>query len=139
MNIYLASPFFNIEEIKNLSLAEEILRGKGLEVYSPREHEDRDQPRTAGWAAETFEKDITAIKEADMVVMLYYGNYSDSGTAWECGYAYGLDKPCIVVHLEEDSNLMIHEGSWSNLIGLHDLKLYDFSTIPRFPYKGKMF
>ena len=48
--------------------------------------------------------------------MLYWGNYSDSGTAWECGYAYATGKPVIVLQLGESSNLMIHEGSHTNLL-----------------------
>ena len=90
MKVYLASPFFNNEEIRNVATAEEILRRKGLDVYSPREHEDRAEAGTREWSENIFAMDVTAIKEADIVVMLYYGNYSDSGTAWECGYAFGL-------------------------------------------------
>lgn len=75
---------------------------------------------------------------ADVVVMLYYGGYSDSGTAWECGYAYGTNTPVIVVHLGEDSNLMVHEGCHSN-ITLSDLENYDFNMMPAKSYKGKMF
>lgn len=75
---------------------------------------------------------------ADIVVMLYYGGYSDSGTAWECGYAYGTNTPVVVVQLGEDSNLMVHEGCHSN-ITLEELKTYDFEMLPVKPYKGKMF
>ena len=64
--------------------------------------------------------------------------YSDSGTAWECGYAYGTNTPVVVVHLGEDSNLMIHEGCHTN-ITLDDLKIYDFNKMPHKPYEGKMF
>ena len=75
---------------------------------------------------------------ADVVVMLYYGGYSDSGTAWECGYAYGTNTPVVVVQLGEDSNLIVHEGCHSN-ITLEELKTYDFEMLPANPYKGKMF
>lgn len=139
MQIYLASPFFNEKEIKKLSAAEEILRSKGLDVYSPREHEDRTQTRTAEWSANVFKMDIDAIDNADMVVMLYHGNYSDSGTAWECGYAFAKGKPCVVVHFGEPSNLMVHEGSHTNLMGLEELRTYDFSTAQKYKFEGKMF
>lgn len=75
---------------------------------------------------------------ADVVVMLYYGGYSDSGTAWECGYAYGTNTPVIVVQLGEDSNLMVHEGCHSN-ISLEELEGYDFDMLPVKAYKGRMF
>ena len=109
MKIYLASPFFNEKEIKKLSAAEEILHSKGLD------------------------------DNADMVVMLYHGNYSDSGTAWECGYAFAKGKPCVVVHFGEPSNLMVHEGSHTNLMGLEELRTYDFSTAQKYKFEGKMF
>lgn len=140
MKIYLASPFFNNEELKNVKKAEEILMKRGFQVFSPRLNEVRTDENTqsALWSKETFMNDRRFIDWADAVVMLYYGGYSDSGTAWECGYAYGTHTPVVVVHLGNDSNLMVHEGSHSN-IKLEDLATYDFEKMPSLPYNGKMF
>ena len=140
MKIYLASPFFNDEELKNIQKAEEILMNRGFQVFSPRLNEVRTDENTqsALWSKETFMNDKRFIDWADAVVMLYYGGYSDSGTAWECGYAYGTHTPVVVVHLGNDSNLMVHEGSHSN-IRLDDLVTYDFEKMPSLSYKGKMF
>lgn len=140
MKIYLASPFFNKEELKNVQKAEEILMNRGFQVFSPRLNEVRTDENTqsALWSKETFMNDKRFIDWADAVVMLYYGGYSDSGTAWECGYAYGTHTPVVVVHLGNDSNLMVHEGSHSN-IRLDALVTYDFEKMPSLPYKGKMF
>ena len=140
MKIYLASPFFNNEELKNVKKAEEILMKRGFQVFSPRLNEVRTDENTqsALWSKETFMNDRRFIDWADAVVMLYYGGYSDSGTAWECGYAYGTHTPVVVVHLGNDSNLMVHEGSHSN-IKLEDLATYDFDKMPALPYNGKMF
>ena len=140
MKIYLASPFFNDEELKNVKKAEEILMKRGFQVFSPRLNEVRNDENTqsALWSKETFMNDKRFIDWADVVVMLYYGGYSDSGTAWECGYAYGTHTPVVVVHLGNDSNLMVHEGCHSN-IKLEDLAAYDFDKMPALPYNGKMF
>lgn len=140
MKIYLASPFFNDEELKNVEKAEEILMKRGFQVFSPRLNEVRTDENTqsALWSKETFMNDRRFIDWADAVVMLYYGGYSDSGTAWECGYAYGTHTPVVVVHLGNDSNLMVHEGCHSN-IKLDDLDTYDFDKMPSLPYNGKMF
>ena len=140
MKIYLASPFFNDEELKNVEKAEEILMKRGFQVFSPRLNEVRTDENTqsALWSKETFMNDKRFIDWADAVVMLYYGGYSDSGTAWECGYAYGTNTPVVVVHLGDDSNLMVHEGCHSN-IRLDDLVTYDFEKMPSLPYNGKMF
>ena len=140
MKIYLAGPFFNDEELKNVETAEKILMSRGFDVFSPRLNEVRTDENTkqSWWSKETFMNDKKFIDWADVVVMLYYGGYSDSGTAWECGYAYGTNTPVVVVHLGEDSNLMVHEGCHSN-ITLSDLENYDFNMMPAKSYKGKMF
>lgn len=140
MKIYLASPFFNEKELKNVKIAEKILTERGFSLFSPRLNEVRTDENTqqSWWSKETFMNDKKFIDWADVVVMLYYGGYSDSGTAWECGYAYGTNTPVVVVQLGEDSNLMVHEGCHSN-ITLEELKTYDFEMLPAKPYKGKMF
>jgi len=140
MRIYLASPFFNEKECAVLSRAEEILKGRGFTVFSPREHETREgNVGSPAWSRETFLNDRAAIDWCDCVVMLYGGNYSDSGTAWECGYAYAAHKPVVVVQLGESSNLMVHEGSHTNLYSAEELQDYDFEQMPREAFAGKMF
>lgn len=140
MKIYLASPFFNEKELENVKIAEKILTERGFSLFSPRLNEVRTDENTqqSWWSKETFMNDKKFIDWADVVVMLYYGGYSDSGTAWECGYAYGTNTLVVVVQLGEDSNLMVHEGCHSN-ITLEELKTYDFEMLPTKPYKGKMF
>lgn len=140
MKIYLASPFFNEKELENVKIAEKILTERGFSIFFPRLNEVRTDENTqqSWWSKETFMNDKKFIDWADVVVMLYYGGYSDSGTAWECGYAYGTNTPVVVVQLGEDSNLMVHEGCHSN-ITLEELKTYDFEMLPAKPYKGKMF
>lgn len=139
MKLYLASPFFNEEELKNVQRAEEILQKRGFTVFSPRLNEVRTDSvvGSPAWSKETFMNDRRFIDWADAVVMLYYGSYSDSGTAWECGYAFGTGKPVVVVHLGSDSNLMVHEGSHTN-ITLEELEEYDFERMPYKGYEGEM-
>ena len=138
--IYLASPFFNDRETGCLERAEQILRKRGYEVFSPREHNLPDEiAGTASWSRRTFQVDREGIEGADCIVLLYWGNYSDSGTAWECGYAYAIGKPVLVVQLGESSNLMVHEGSHTNLNGVEELEAYDFETMPVLKYTGKMY
>ena len=138
--IYIASPFFNDQEREALTKAETILRQRGFEVFSPREHTvPEEEEGTPAWSRKIFAIDRQGIDWADCLVMLYWGNYSDTGTAWECGYAYGEGKPVLVVHLGDSSNLMVHEGSHSNLNGIDDLQEYDFEAMPRRIYSGKMY
>ena len=137
--VYLASPFFNDKEIECLEQVEEILAEKGLKVFSPFRNpiDERVEVGSRQWSIETFMDDIKHIKWAEIVVGIYHGNYSDSGTAWELGYAYATDKPVILVHVGTNSNLMVHEGSHAN-ITLDELKAYDFDQLASSFYTGEM-
>ena len=134
MRISLAGPFFSEAQIKNVEYAESVLAKRGLDVFSPMRHTVDAQEGTTEWAKGIFELDRSQIEKADAVLALYYGANSDTGTAWECGYACALGKPVILVHVENaDSNLMMHCGCRAN-ISLQDLKDYDFDTMPRSEY-----
>jgi len=135
--VYLASPFFNDKEIEYLEQVEKILNEKGLKVFSPFRHPVAAEMGSRQWSIETFMDDIKHIKWAEIIVGIYHGNYSDSGTAWELGYAYATDKPVILVHVGTNSNLMVHEGSHAN-ITLEELKDYDFDQLASSFYMGEM-
>ena len=139
-NVYIASPFFNEREIKNIEYAEKVLESKGIGYFSPMRHQASGTPGTPEWAEKLFKLDVDAINKADAVVLMYYGNYSDSGTAWECGYAYSVGKPVVVVHVdrESDSNLMIHCGCATNVY-LDEFEGFDFGKMPVYRYEGKMY
>lgn len=136
MRIYLASPFFNEKELDYYEKTLNILEKKNLTVCAPLKNEiSRENKTKEQWAKQTFSKDVEEIKKADAVVMLFYGLYSDSGTSWECGYAFATNIPVVVVHLHEGkSNCMINCGSYSNLKGLQELENYDFDKMPIYNY-----
>lgn len=97
MKIYLASPFFNQEEITVYEEAIRILRDQGLNVFVPREHtipDAWDLPNNI-WGENVFAVDYLAITQSDVVAVLNFGMYSDSGTAWECGAAFALGKKVV--------------------------------------------
>ncbi|MDE1381227.1 nucleoside 2-deoxyribosyltransferase, partial [Bacillus licheniformis] len=137
MRVYLASPFFNEKELEIVNRVEDILKEKRLNFFSPmRNQMEHLEAGSRHWSIETFTNDVKFIDWAEVVVAIYHGNYSDSGTAWELGYAYGTQKPVIVVHVGEDSNLMVHEGAHAN-IRLEELADYDFNSLPSSFYEGK--
>ena len=137
--IYIAGPFFNEEEIAVLAQVEQILSERGLSFFSPRQHEAPGfVPQTPEWSRATFQLDRDAIDRCGLVLMVYHGNYSDTGTAWECGYAYAKGKPVVAVHTGSSSNLMVHESATAN-IRLEDLAAYDFEKLEKVGYKGKMY
>ena len=134
MKIYLASPFFNEKEIKNINKAVSVLKGRGFDVFVPMEHDvpDKENLSNAEWVERIPKIDRRGIDESDAVVLLYGGMYSDSGTAWECGYAYATGKKVIVCcYTDGETNLMIVNGSHAFLDGIDALYDYDFDTMPK--------
>lgn len=112
--IYLASPLFTDYERQKVQSVASILRNMGYEVYVPMEHtiEDAWEMPNHEWAKKVFDEDVKAIQEADEVYCIYYGLYSDSGTAWECGYAYALRKPVrLIDESNEEVSLMMVNGA----------------------------
>jgi nucleoside 2-deoxyribosyltransferase len=93
MKLYFAGPLFSAAERSwNEELAS-ALRDAGNEVFLPQEQETgRDAPGIFG-------TDVAGIDWADALVAIMDGPDPDSGTAWECGYAYGK-KPIILVRTD---------------------------------------
>ena len=139
MKVYLASPFFNVNEIKVYDKVIALLREeKDIDLFVPREHtipNGWDMPNHI-WAENVFAVDILGIQKSDVVVVLNFGMYSDSGTAWECGYAYALGKTVVnivVGYDSDDYSLMMLNGS-TRVFSLGDLEAFPLSAL----LKGKV-
>ena len=132
--IYIASPFFKLENRENAIKVAEILRKKGHEIYLPLEHkiENAWSYPNYEWGRLVFENDIDAIDNSDCVVVLSYGRESTAGTNWEAGYAWGTYKPVIVVEMPgvKLMSLMLANGRTATLKGIEELEHYDFNTMP---------
>lgn len=94
--IYLAGPFRDIGQRAMVNDARRILRELGMIVVSP-VHDIGHGP-----AHLVVERDLAAIRNADVVVAVLNGN--SPGTVFEVGYAAALDKPiiCIAQNLSEN-------------------------------------
>ncbi|HEX5827724.1 MAG TPA: nucleoside 2-deoxyribosyltransferase [Candidatus Limnocylindrales bacterium] len=91
MRIYLAGPLFTTPEREwNVALAAR-LRAGGHEVFVPQEH-----PVEVPTAEAIFHKDLELLDRADTVVAIMDGADPDSGTCWECGYAYAKGKTVVL-------------------------------------------
>lgn len=97
--IYLASPFFDATECHYYHRAIEALRSAGYEVYVPQEHtiEGGWEMPNEEWARRVYCEDVNALRTCDVVMVMNFGMYSDSGTAWEAGFAYALQIPTVQV------------------------------------------
>ena len=135
--IYLASPFYDKAELERVDKVKEILDSKGLEVFSPKEHQNEHlEFGSIEWRKATFENDVKHIDWCDVVVaIICKGNYDDSGTAWELGYAYATNKPVVLVNITgETINLMIADSIHALITSYDELKEYDFEKMEKKPY-----
>jgi nucleoside 2-deoxyribosyltransferase len=117
--IYLAGPLFTLGEQRfNADLAR-LLESEGYEVWLPQEHEPRSSTARA-----IFDMDVEALDAADLVVACMDGADPDSGTAFECGYAYAKGKPIVCFRTDfritgdtagAPYNLMLSESATARL------------------------
>ena len=138
-DFYIASPFFNEEELENVKYVEQLLDQRGYSYFSPRLHEVDAEPRTDEWARKIFEIDIKAADVSRAMLVIYYGTNSDSGTAFEQGRFFETGRPIVVVHTSRNAvaNLMNVCGATTN-IHLDALATYDFDSLPAHPFRGKL-
>ena len=98
--IYIAGPFFTDRE--RALLKKVIHRTKEAypneELFIPMEHfiPNGENLSNNEWAEAVFKMNVEALNKCNRVVAAYLGLRSDTGTAWEIGYAYAKSIP---VHL----------------------------------------
>jgi nucleoside 2-deoxyribosyltransferase len=90
MRIYLAGPLFTAAERAFNRKLRDALVQYGYDVWLPQEHEPRSRS-----AKDIFLTDVEGLDSSDVVLANMDGPDPDSGTCWECGYAY-KKKPIIV-------------------------------------------
>lgn len=121
MKVYLASPFFKEDELLQYKQMVDLLRNSGDEIFVPQEHTipNGEFLPNSEWARQVFDMDVAALDSADLVIVLNWGLYSDSGTAWEQGYAYAKGKRILSVLMDEtkesEYSLMTINGSHNTI------------------------
>ena len=95
--IYIAGPFFTDKERAFLKIVIESTKEifPNEELFIPMEHfiPDGENLSNNEWAEAVFKMDVKALNKCDRVVAAYLGLRSDTGTAWEIGYAYAKGIP----------------------------------------------
>lgn len=114
MVVYIASPFFNDTERDILKVIRaELDSREDITPIFPMDFEvdcGMDMPN-AEWGLKVFQHDVEDIQRADEVWVISHGLYGDTGTAWECGYAYGIGKTVRLMIVENDlQSLMMTNG-----------------------------
>lgn len=101
-NIYLASPFFNVEQIKRVKKIEEALYDLDyIDIFSPRLESNLEFEK--GDSTKCFLMNCKAIDEADIIVVVT--NDKDLGTLFEAGYAYAKDKVLLYLYETDEKEL----------------------------------
>ncbi|HUK92983.1 MAG TPA: nucleoside 2-deoxyribosyltransferase [Methanomicrobiales archaeon] len=114
--IYLAAPLFSDAERNYNVLLRDFLVANGHCVYLPQETGEGLEGR--GRDREIFASHVAALDAAGCVVAVCDGTDTDSGTAWEIGYAVAKRIPVIALSTDrrrpDDGrrvNLMIQESA----------------------------
>jgi len=96
--IYIASPFFNPEEIAFIQRIEQELDSYNVEYFSPRHSgtlQDMSEEEKQKSKAKIYKENIDNIRLCDIMVAVIDGR--DTGTIWEMGYATALGKDIISI------------------------------------------
>lgn len=122
-DFYLASPFFNDEQIIRQNKVKALLRSFGFKVYSPMEHGVVGSIASHDSVEQTFKSNVEAIDNSFKVIAITDGK--DMGTIWEAGYAYGKKIP--IVYFAETLgnnpfNIMLSESGIGIYKDIEDLR-----------------
>lgn len=111
MKVYVSGPFFNTIERERMEMLRSYLLTKYDNIYLPIELviPNAWELSEKEWAKIVYDKDMTELDNSDLMVVIYDGHYSDSGTAFEIGYAKakGIETHILIVNPEDTQSLMI--------------------------------
>ena len=106
--IYIAGPFFTDKERVFLKIVIESVKEicPNEELFIPMEHfiSDGENLSNNEWAEAVFKMKVEALNKCNRVVAAYLGLRSDTGTAWEIGYAYAKNIPVSLILSPEALN-----------------------------------
>ncbi|MBS9337455.1 nucleoside 2-deoxyribosyltransferase [Fructobacillus parabroussonetiae] len=140
--VYLAGPFFSETQIAQVERLEKVLADHPQigDVFSPRKHQHEEYEMfSPEWQKVTFASDVQAIDDADVIVALsdFDGADTDSGTAWELGYAYAKQIPVLTIKEDTETlNLMLAKSLTAYLHKVEDVADYDFDKMTETDYDG---
>jgi nucleoside 2-deoxyribosyltransferase len=101
MRIYLAGPLFSqAERIWNRELARLLTEQHGLEVFLPQDFKFEGRYPGKPHYGSLFRECRDKIGLCDAMVAVLDGADTDSGTAWEVGFAVGQGRPVIGVRTD---------------------------------------
>ena len=111
---YVAGPFFREGERERLEKLREFFKNDKFfdkyEFFFPMDHQipNGESMPNREWAKKVFEMDINSLWDSDLMIAVYDKHYSDTGTAWEIGFAYAIGIPILLLctDLNADNSIM---------------------------------
>lgn len=111
---YIAGPFFRDGERERLEKLREFLKSDEFfdkyEFFFPMDHKipGGESMPNGEWAWNVFEMDVKELASSNLVIAVYDTHYSDTGTAWELGFAYANHIPVLLLctDLNADNSIM---------------------------------
>lgn len=67
---------------------------------------------------------------SDLVIFISYGKENNSGSVWECGYAFAKGIPTIVIKMTNDCESLMISNTAHAIIREDDIENYDFENLP---------
>ncbi len=118
MRLYLAAPLFTAAERKYNTYLCGLLEEVGYNVFLPQRDVPQYEANKPHSPARIFDADLAGLRNVNCVVAICDGADVDSGTAWECGYAYSRGIPVIALRtdfrafgVDERFNLTIEQSA----------------------------
>jgi len=111
---YIAGPFFRDGERERLEKLREFFKSDEFfnkyEFFFPMDHKipGGESMPNGEWAWNVFEMDVKELATSKLVIAIYDTHYSDTGTAWELGFAYANHIPVLLLctNLNADNSIM---------------------------------
>ena len=100
MNVYIAAPLSTDEQKFRINKVVKYIRSfEGTDVFVPMEYTVPNawDMSCLDWGQKVYEHDLEGLEKADVVIAIYDGIVSDSGAAWEIGYARAKKKDIILL------------------------------------------
>lgn len=92
-SVYLASPFFNKEQVAQLEIVEDMCATKEIVANSPRKFMVLPPRASLVDRQKVFDENVLCIHRSDIVLACI--DWNDTGTIWEMGYAFAIKKPVV--------------------------------------------
>ena len=99
--VYIASPLFNPTQIERIQQVEEMCEHNEIEYFSPRSAQfgSVEEGLTDGNARLIFNNNVEEVENCDVLIAIL--DDKDTGTAWEIGMAFALNKRIILVQFDK--------------------------------------